>query len=664
MPERAPHQSRASVAAQFGLAAGFALLAAHSLLGLSANHDLFDNWIYDGLMVGAAALCLTRAVTVGTERSAWALIGAALLVWALAEVYWNAVVAGPGPEPFPTIADIGYLGYYPLILAGMALLVRARFPSVPAVAWLDGAIAGLAMTMIGVEVLLDFVLDKADASGLSLAASIAYPLGDILTLSFALALLVVIRGIPGRSWALIAAGLAISAIADGIYSYQAYLGTYSLGGLVDLLWPLAALMLGFAAWQPAVQRAVTVARGWRAVVVPAGFTLLIAIRFALSPVAPVRPLAEVVAAATLSVIVIRFVLTMAENQTLIRRIEIDPLTGLENRGKLLEDLRAAIAGGEPRLLAIFDLDGFKAYNDTFGHPAGDTLLSQLGRRLEASVSDGSAYRIGGDEFCVMLPGDRGAEAVERAAEALSGHGDGFEVTASFGYVRLPDEATTASAALQTADKRMYAYKDSRRLSAGGQAKAVLLRALRERQPDLGRHVGGVSELATAVGRGLEMDRSELIVLARAAELHDIGKVAIPDAILEKPGPLNDEEWAFMKQHTILGERILASAPALAQVAQIVGLSHEHFDGSGYPNGLAGDAIPLAARVILACDAYEAMTSERPYAPALSDAAAREELRRCSGTQFDPEVVKTLLDVLDAERVPAIITSLGTEAQSA
>jgi HD-GYP domain-containing protein (c-di-GMP phosphodiesterase class II) len=161
-----------------------------------------------------------------------------------------------------------------------------------------------------------------------------------------------------------------------------------------------------------------------------------------------------------------------------------------------------------------------------------------------------------------------------------------------------------------------------------------------------------------------MEPGELIVLARAAELHDIGKVAIPDIILDKPGPLTDEEWAFMRQHTIIGERILSSAPALARVAQIVRSSHEHFDGSGYPGGLAGDAIPLSARVILACDAYEAMTSDRPYASALSDGEARAELLRCSGTQFDPHVVETLLGVLDADQVPPIVTSLGVEAQTA
>ena len=197
MPDRAPHQSRASLTAQIGLAAGLVLLAAHSLLGLGESGSFFNNWLYDGLMLGSAGLCLARVVTAGDEWAAWGLIGVALLLWALADIYSTSVLTGTGADPFPSPADAGYLAFYPLVLGGMALLVRARLPKVPAATWLDGAIAALAMSMIGIEVLLDVVLRNTDASGLELVASVAYPLGDILTLSFAAALLVMIRGVPG-----------------------------------------------------------------------------------------------------------------------------------------------------------------------------------------------------------------------------------------------------------------------------------------------------------------------------------------------------------------------------------------------------------------------------------------------------------------------------------
>jgi two-component system, cell cycle response regulator len=663
MPLDARNLNRSLViAAQAVLGAGLVLLASHTLLGVGGNgtNELFDHWLYDGLTMSAALICLARVVFVSAERGAWLLIGLGLLGWALGDIYWTGVLSGNPDPPFPSVADAGYLSFYPLAGAGLVLLMKARLNRAH---WLDGLIVALAVTAIGVEVLLDLVLKNADAAGLSLATSIAYPVGDILVLSFACALLVLTGRVPSRAWLLIIIGVAVTALADAIYSYAAYSGTYQEGDWIDLLWPLSAALIAFSAWEPAARESARPSAGWPSIAVPSAFTMLIAVRLGLDPLLPVYPAGMVVIAAMLTAIVARFFLAMSENHKLVERIETDPLTGLANRGKLLEDLRAAIGSGEPHVLGVYDLDGFKAYNDSFGHPAGDALLSRLGRRLGASVSDdGAAYRIGGDEFCVLLRGASNG-GPKRAAEALSGHGDGFRITSSFGTVMLPEEATSQAAALQIADKRMYAQKDSRRLSAGGQAKAVLMRVLGERQPVLGQHVRNVSELAVAVGNRLGMDRGDLIVLARAAELHDIGKVAIPDAILDKPGPLNDEEWAFMKQHTILGERIISSAPALARVASVVRSSHENFGGGGYPDGLSGEKIPLASRVILACDAYEAMTSERPYAAALSNEAARRELQRCAGSQFDPQVIETLLLVL-AEGRPAILTSLRGEAQTA
>ena len=151
--------------------------------------------------------------------------------------------------------------------------------------------------------------------------------------------------------------------------------------------------------------------------------------------------------------------------------------------------------------------------------------------------------------------------------ALHEHGEGFEVTTSYGAVLAPGEVTSATEALQIADRRMYARKGGRRMSAGRQSRDVLLRMLSERQPDLHAHLRGTAELALAVGRELGMEAEELDEVARAAELHDLGKVAIPDEILEKPGPLDETEWSFMRRHTIIGERILLAAPALRPVAQ-------------------------------------------------------------------------------------------------
>ena len=185
---------------------------------------------------------------------------------------------------------------------------------------------------------------------------------------------------------------------------------------------------------------------------------------------------------------------------------------------------------------------------------------------------------------------------------------------------------------------MYAAKEARPSSAGLQTRTVLLKVLSEREPDLLEHSTDVMALARGVARRLGLPIEERDVVARAAELHDIGKMAIPDAILNKPGPLDDREWRFMRRHTIIGEDILNVAPALQPVAALVRASHERWDGKGYPDGTAGDAIPQGARIVAVCDAFSAMVQDRPYQAGLSVSEAVNEIERCAGTNFDPAVV--------------------------
>jgi diguanylate cyclase (GGDEF)-like protein/PAS domain S-box-containing protein len=334
----------------------------------------------------------------------------------------------------------------------------------------------------------------------------------------------------------------------------------------------------------------------------------------------------------------------------------DSLTGLPNRRRLIEDLEArleAISPDEPALLLVFDLDGFKAYNDAYGHAAGDALLVRLGQRLDAAVSGrGGAYRMGGDEFCVLadLRVDGEGPLAALATNALSQSGEGFQISASYGAASLPLEGTDAVEALRIADQRMYARKGRKRTSAGRQATDALLRALAERNPSLGHHLDDVTDLCEAVGQRLGLPVEQMTPLVQAAALHDVGKVAIPDAILDKPGPLDEAEWEFMRTHTLIGERILAEAPSLAEAAKIVRSSHERFDGAGYPDGLAGDQIPLAALIIAVCDSFDAMTSNRPYRTAMSVEGALSELMNCSGTQFHPDVVDAFCAVIREGRV--------------
>ena len=344
---------------------------------------------------------------------------------------------------------------------------------------------------------------------------------------------------------------------------------------------------------------------------------------------------------------------IAQAHRRLEQVFTDPVTQLGNRRLLAGDLRAKLAAAtdsEPSVLMLFDLDGFKRYNDTFGHMAGDALLARLGTKLATAVEPyGRAYRLGGDEFCVLLDaqGDDLDARVAAAADALTESGDEFAVTASYGVALLPDEADDPDHAIQLADERMYASKRGRADAVRAQARDVLMRSMHAREPALHEHSWDVAVLAGRIARRLGMDPEGVDITIRAAELHDLGKVGVPDAILGKSTALDAGEWEFMRQHTILGERILNAAPALRPVARIVRATHERWDGGGYPDGLAGESIPMSARIVAVCDAYEAMVTDRAYRRAIGHAAACDELRREAGRQFDPAVVEAFLGELDA-----------------
>jgi diguanylate cyclase (GGDEF)-like protein len=354
------------------------------------------------------------------------------------------------------------------------------------------------------------------------------------------------------------------------------------------------------------------------------------------------------AAGSLAALILRARFSRSENSESYARAreeaQTDALTSLGNRRRLLTDLQTelrAATAQSPRVLVLFDLDGFKRYNDTYGHPAGDALLTRLGHNLARAIGPyGAGYRLGGDEFCVLITraGAAAKTVIGLSAAALSEHGEGFAIKASYGAVMMPHEAREAAAALRVADQRMYAHKESRRASATRQTRDILLQVLSERAPELGLRLQDVARLARGVAVRLALEAEDVDEVVRAAELHDVGKMAIPDEVLNKPGPLTEEELAFVRQHTVVGERILSAAPALMPVSKLVRSVHERWDGSGYPDGLAGPQIPLGARIVAVCDAFDAMTAQRPHGEAVPSDDAVAELRRCAGSQFDPEVV--------------------------
>jgi diguanylate cyclase (GGDEF)-like protein len=329
----------------------------------------------------------------------------------------------------------------------------------------------------------------------------------------------------------------------------------------------------------------------------------------------------------------------------------DPLTGLGNRRAFKRDLEEVLPGGDVRdelMVAMFDLDGFKQYNDTFGHGAGDALLARLAGRLNATATataTGTAYRMGGDEFCLLARATavESDQLIRAAVAALSDEGEGWQIGCSWGVSWMPSEATGAGDALRLADERMYAQKAGR-ATVGVQTTAALVQVLIERDVDLSTHISRVAELSIAVAQALGLAEHEITRVGLAAQLHDIGKTAIPESILNKPGPLDEAEWAFMRSHTVIGERITAAAPSLAHTATLVRSSHERLDGNGYPDRLAGDDIPLGSRIIAVCDAYDAMIAPRPYRNPRSVTDALRELQDGAGSQFDPEVVQAFITI--------------------
>ena len=644
------------------LLAAFVLQAATGLGGEAAAR-VFQDYVYNGLLFAGGAFCLWRAAAFREERLAWILMGAGIVAWTGADVLWTAVYANDASPPYPSVSDGLWLVYYPAAWITVLLLARARVGKIRLNLLFDGLIAALTTAALGCAILYGPVV-QASAGELSpeVLTNLAYPVADLLLLGLVAAILGLTGWRPGRAWVLLGLGLAIAAVADGVYLLQTVEGTYAEGTLLETLWPASALLVGLSAWQPAERVAAATHESLRMVLVPfaAGLTGIGLLTY--DHFNRLNNATLILGSVALLFVVVRTALLFYENQRMISRIHeearTDPLTGLRNRRSLMDDLAAELALAtpeEPRTIVLFDLDGFKEYNDAFGHPAGDGLLARLGLRLADAVhGHGLAYRLGGDEFCVLLrPRPGGVEPLALACvTALSEHGEGFDVTTSHGAVLAPGEARTPTEALQLADRRMYARKGGRRLSAGSQSRDVLLRTLSETRPDLHAHLRGTAELAREVGRELGMRPEALDEVARAAELHDVGKMAIPDAILEKSGPLDDAEWTFMRRHTIIGERILLAAPALRSAARLVRASHERWDGLGYPDGLAGDAIPLGARVVAACDAYHAMTTKRPHRPSRSSSEALAELYRCAGTQFDREVVDAFARVLERDAAHA------------
>jgi diguanylate cyclase (GGDEF)-like protein len=377
-----------------------------------------------------------------------------------------------------------------------------------------------------------------------------------------------------------------------------------------------------------------------------------------------------------------FTLTLYQRSALHSRIasrdaRTDNLTGLGNHRAYQAVLRQRIeesqATGEPFSLCLVDVDNFKHVNDVYGHPAGDDVLILIGGLL-ANVKGGEAFRFGGDEFAVLCSLDelsafRELERIQHELPQVKT--SATPVTISVGIASFPSHAVDAIELQRTADGALYWSKHhgknrsclyspsvvriyssdelEREVERNARLRAAknLVRFVDARDVSTANHSEVVSTLAEAIGLELGLEPAMVEHLRLAGLLHDLGKIGLPDAILQAPRRLTEEEYSIVKRHPEFGYSLLDGL-GIEPLDEWVLHHHEHWDGSGYPNGLVGEEIPLGARIILVADAFEAITADRPYRPAQSEEAALMELRRCAGTQFDSAVVEALATHLYAE----------------
>jgi diguanylate cyclase (GGDEF)-like protein/putative nucleotidyltransferase with HDIG domain len=371
---------------------------------------------------------------------------------------------------------------------------------------------------------------------------------------------------------------------------------------------------------------------------------------------------------------------------------MDALTGLFNRRHFEERLKEEVSRhsryGDVFSVLMLDLDQFKSYNDTYGHPAGDMVLAEVGRIIRNSIRNvDQAFRYGGDEFVVILPEtgrDDAYVVAERIREKIAAEMErkGVAVTCSIGLASYPVDGVAAGELVDAADDALYhakhaganrvlsSFKISSGLLGNGGVRAgrnglsavyALVSAVEARDPYIYGHSRKVCTYAVALAEAIGLPPEDVSKISTAGLLHDIGKVGIPDKVLSKKGELNREDWEAIKAHPRLGANIVGNIPHLVPCVSSILHHHERWDGSGYPEGLKGEEIPLEARILAIADSFEAMTSARPYRPALSIEEIVKELRRCAGVQFDPNLIEVFIGLIEAGLPAKAKTQQGSSA---
>lgn len=613
----------------------------------------------------------------------WLLLGVGEMIYAAADTSFYVSHYLVGDFGYPALADVFYLSHYPLVVAGLVLLIRLRTPGRDLPGLLDAAMVAVVAGMLSWLYLLAPTA-QAQVPTLTKVTSLAYPMMDLAMFAVALRLILG-SGRRPVAFVLLCTNLLAWFTADTVYVLQQLGGTYSAGNFLDAIWLTGNLALGAAALHPTMRRVGDATP----LDDPGPGPVRIVALCAAALVAPATLLVEYSRGAYDDIPVIAvacallFLLTIARLAVLVgqqRRLAItDMLTGLRTRryfeSRLAAELAHARRAGTPLAVLIADVDHFKSINDRYGHPGGDRVLAEIATRLRNGIRQEDVLsRYGGEEFAVLVRGakvDDPLRIAERLRHMVSANpvtvGDGMsvDVTISVGTATFPLHGTTQDELVTAADRALYAAKcKGRNRIDVGPCRAVTdaeattgMIAYLEHVADVvdgwlstQEHGRAVSRWAglTAVELGLDSERVRHATLG--GHLHDVGKILTPREIWTKPTRLSDEDWQRVRRHPEDGYRMLCAVPGLADTAVVVRQHHERFDGNGYPARLAGKEIRLEARIVAVCDSWAAMLADRPYHVQMTEEQAREELLRCRGCQFDPEVVEAFLHLHSAGRL--------------
>ncbi len=682
----------AAVTWMLGYAAAQQLVRGHP----GAARVLSDGMYLVPIAVAVLLCTRTAAATTGSWRRFWALIGASALLWLTGEMIWAwSELVLRRDVSFPGLPDAFYLASYVPSLAAF-LQVFGPPPGLRQYrAVLDASVVALVLGAIGWQLLVAPRLD----GGLTPAAAAAAspPLLDVATL-----VVIGTLGLAGRRRlpdAVMAVMLAYVcfALSDAAYSYAVLVGSGTYPALLDLGWQLAAVLIAVGAVlghrQVDLPVAERTARDGGLPLVLVGGTAGLAAMYVDGLDGRLSVWARVVAAYVVVAVIARLLLTSRDKDQVTRQLAralaeqerlavTDGLTGLYNR-RFVEEMLSletarALRTGERLGIMVVDVDHFKSVNDAYGHQAGDDVLQALGRRLVGAVRRPDVVgRYGGEEFLLILPGadpEALLELAERCRRAVADHpfplrsGPALPITVSLGVAGVPGHAVTAADLVRIADRALYLAKAGgrNRVQVGADLGAPAMesaleptRALPalERVADLVDLIQAASEHSTAVARysrqvaaalGLPPQMQRRCELA--GRLHDVGKIAVPPEVLTKPGPLNAGERTMMRGHPEQSAWMLGLVPGLGEVSSIVRQHHERMDGTGYPDGCAGEEIHIESRIVAVCDAWAAMLADRAYEPEIDPQRARRVLREGAGPQWDPVVVAAFLDLEAAGQI--------------